>query len=141
MNLKDGEWETPDELYEMLCSEYKVRPKLDVCATKKNKKCRYFFSKVLDGLTLEWDMDAWCNPPHDNNEAWVKKAFEQWGEYDITIMMILPANSICTNYASKYILDYAEYYPINRSFCKFLREKKELHGSRNGYFVVIWRKK
>jgi hypothetical protein len=98
-------------------------------------------------LTEKWlskspveKVDVWCNPPHSKNKEFVKQAYDQWVKHNITIMMILPANALCTNYATNWIEPFAEYHPINRSYCKFLKNGQELDSSRNGYFVVIWRK-
>jgi hypothetical protein len=85
-------------------------------------------------------LDVWCNPPHSKTEDFVRKAFEQWKKHNINIMMIIPANSMCTNYAEECIVPHAEYHPINRRFCKFLINGKTKDHARNGYFVVIWRK-
>ncbi len=141
---ESGEWETPDKLYDMLCNQYQIKPTLDVCATKDNTKCYSYLHKPLSLSDASWKTNpsikaVWCNPPHKLNEQFVKKAYNTWFNDNITVMMILPANAICTNYAEDYILDSAEYYPINRSYCRFLHEGKETDGSRNGYFVVIWR--
>ena len=93
---------------------------------------------------LYWDhqfRDIWCNPPHSETEKWVRKACEEWAKLNQNIMMILPANSMCTNYAQECIEPHAEYHPINRKFCKFLIDGEEKDSSRNGYFVVIWSKR
>jgi len=139
---EDDEWETPKELYNHLCEKYKIYPQLDACANSKNTKCWWFLGNALE---QEWllrsrKVDVWCNPPHSKNKEFVKKAYDQWIKYNITIMMILPANALCTNYAEHYISPFAECHPINRSYCKFLKNGKECDSSRNGYFVVIWRK-
>jgi phage N-6-adenine-methyltransferase len=143
---EDDEWETPKELYKHLCEKYKIYPKLDVCANYKNTKCYDWFCTPY-GLTEKWlskspveKVDVWCNPPHSKNKEFVKQAYDQWVKHNITIMMILPANALCTNYATNWIEPFAEYHPINRSYCKFLKNGQELDSSRNGYFVVIWRK-
>ena len=111
-----------------------------ICATKENTKCDTFFDKTMDGLHLFWSSKNWCNPPHDENEAWVKMAYHEFLKHKET-MMIIPANSLCTNYAEECIETHAEYHPINRKFCKFLYKGEEKGHSRNGYFVVIWRKR
>ena len=141
LSLSD-EWETPQELYDHLCEKYTVFPQLDVCATLENRKCGdyYFEDRCGGGLVCNWKKDVWCNPPHSKNEEFVIKAYEEWSKHNINIMMILPANSMCTNYAEHLIQPYAEYHPINRKFCKFLYNGKVKDSSRNGYFVVIWRK-
>lgn len=143
---ESGEWETPLDLYTNLCNKYKIHPYLDVAANKKNSLCRWYHTNALETDWIIHDelevpvQDIWCNPPHSKNEEFVKKAYGEWSKYNMNIMMILPANAICTNYAEDFILDYAEYYPINRSYCRFRHKGKETAGSRNGYFVVIWRR-
>ena len=139
---KSGEWETPQELYDMLCEKYQIKPKLDVCATSENSKCARYFNKGHNALHtfIVWDRDSWCNPDHNLTEEFVKKAYTEWEDNNINIMMILPANSMCTNYAERFIWNYAEFHPINRKYCKFLHSGKEIDGARNGYFVVIWRR-
>ena len=144
LSLSD-EWETPKELYDHLCEKYKIHPQLDVCCNKQNKKCDYgIFDNALERdwiVPYDFEVDIiWCNPPHSLNKEFVKRAYDQWVKHNITIMMILPANTLCTNYAENWISPFAEYHPINRGFCKFLHEGKALDHSRNGYFVIIWRK-
>ncbi len=137
LSLSD-EWETPQELYDYLCKKYKIKPELDVAANRTNTKCLAWSELAFD---IHWCRDVWCNPPHSKNEAFVRKAFNEWDKHNINIMMILPANSLCTNYAEDYILPYAKYHPINRKYCNFLHKGESKDHSRNGYFVVIWRKR
>ena len=146
LSLSD-EWETPPNLYTHLCNKYTIHPYLDVAANKKNSLCRWYHENALeedwiihDELEMEVQ-DVWCNPPHSHNESFVKKAYEQWSKYNMNVMMILPANSLCTNYAENWIYPFTEYHPINRKYCKFLYQGEEKDSSRNGYFVVIWRKR
>jgi len=145
LSLSD-EWETPDVLLQHLWEKYNIHPKLDVAANYTNSKCQ---CHLLNGLEQEWtigdkdpepNIDIWCNPPHSKNEEFVKKAYDQWVKHNINIMMILPANTMCTNYAENWIEPFAEYHPINRKFCKFLYKGEKKDSSRNGYFVVIWRR-
>lgn len=141
LSLSDS-WETPKELYEYLCSKYGFYPQVDVCATEKNSKCGMgFFDKESDGLFKTWYKKNWCNPPHSETENWVKKACHEFLTELNETMMIIPANSMCTNYSESCIIPHAEYHPISRRFCKFLKDGIEMDSSRNGYFVVIWRKK
>jgi len=141
LSLSD-EWETPNELYDYLCNTYKIYPELDVACTSEN--CITGRMIPIDSLAADWDTgdkcDVWCNPPHTKTEEFVKKAYEEWIKHNINIMMILPANAMCTNYAENWIEPFARYHPINRRLCKFLHKGKKMDSSRNGYFVVIWRK-
>ena len=143
LSLSD-EWETPIDLYDYLCDKYNIQPKLDVAATYYNTKCSdYLPLDHYDGALnyeTQWDKDVWCSPPHSDIGRFVVKAFGEWRKNNINIMMIIPANSMCTNYAEECIENKAEYHPINRKWCKFLHNGKEMDHARNGYFVVIWRK-
>jgi len=134
------EYETPKELFQLLCGYYGLAPELDVCATKENKKCKYFITKEVDALEEDWLHDAWCNPPHSMTEKFVRKAYEQWKKHNNNIIMIIPANSMCTKYAHRYILQKGvEFYPIIGRPRFLVKGKKSRFNSRNSYFVVIWR--
>lgn len=150
LSLSD-EWETPKDVYDQLCYGYGVFPELDVSATKENKKCEMWLSEKDDSLKKEWTkygttsivnvVDVWCNPPHSKTEAFVRKAIREWKKYNMNIMMIIPANSICTKYAEQCIEPHAEYHPIFFR-PKFLRDGvPSKDPARNAYFVVIWRRR
>ena len=146
-----GEWETPEVLFDMLNDVYGLNCKLDVCADHWNYKGEFFVTEESDALSqdlilvVEDDIilvDVWCNPPHSKTEQFVKKADEQWKKHNLNIMMIVPANSITAHYFDN-IFDnnHATYHRISGRI-QFLREGKlSEHPSRNGYFVVIWRKR
>lgn len=135
------EWETPQDLYDSLCYMYGIFPRRDVAANEKNKKCRTYFSKEYSGLDSCWTSDVWCNPPHSLTEKFVRKALREWLSNNINILMIIPANSICTRYAEECIRPHAEFHPIYFR-PKFLRDGVPAKdAARNSYFVVIWRKR
>jgi len=140
----DDEWETQDELFTSLCKKYKIYPDTDVCATDDNSKCSGYIDREMDCLRHEFqyhDEGLWCNPPHSKTKQFVKKMCEQWKKYNIPIMMIIPANSMCTSYASKYIEGKAEYHPIFKRPQFLQNGELSKFPSRNSYFVVIWRKR
>jgi len=133
-------WETPHEVYHELCRKFKVNPLLDVACIKKNGKCveGYYFDERMDGLSLPWTKTVWCNPPHSNTEIWVRKAFAEWKKNNITIMMLLPTNTMSTNFWHECIEGKAEYHPIQGRI-KFLKnDKTSRYPSRNAYLCVIW---
>ena len=134
----DDQYETPGELYESLCKEYDIFPRLDVCANKNNTKCDLFLE---DALHVNWFYDTWCNPPHSKTEEFVKRARTQHLEHNINILMIVPANSICASYFDGVFDRHVDYYRISGR-PQFLRDgKKSRFPSRNSYFAVVWRKK
>jgi len=134
------EYETPNELYFHLCVLYKMHPKMDVAATSKNLKCQLYLSKFYNALEEDWECDSWCNPPQTKCKEFVLKADEQWREHNINIMMIIPANVLTTNYFAE-VIDNVEYHPIKGRITFLVDGKPSPYPARNGYFVVIWRKK
>ena len=132
----------------MLCYKTGIFPSLDVAAGQNNTKCKQWES---DALNQEWHRitydgnpnpycDVWCNPPHSKTEEFVRRATKQWVKHNLNILMIIPANSICTKYAEECIEPHAEYHPIFFR-PKFLKNGEEKDPSRNSYFYVVWRKK
>lgn len=146
LSLSD-EWETSQKLYEWLCAKYQFYPECDVAASDKNKKCSVYFGKDRlypsdqNGLEQKWFDKNWCNPPHSETEKWVKKACEEFVKNYHETMMIIPANSTCTQYAEACIEGIAEKYSIYErpKFKNDLQEKKD--NARHSYYVIIWRTK
>ena len=52
MSSDSDEWATPQELYDILDSEFHFN--LDPCADETNHKCARFFTKEIDGLSQKW---------------------------------------------------------------------------------------
>ena len=139
-SLKDDEFETPKELYDMLCKTYDIYPLLDVCATEQNKKAPLFYSIKDNALEQEWRYDSWMNDPHSLHEQFCAKAYQQWKRWNINILAILPANCGRTTYWHKYIENIAEYNMIAGAI-RFLQDgKPSKDTSRNAYVSVRWRK-
>ena len=136
------EWETPPELYEQICAEYGLNPTIDVACNSKNCKCKkgIFNDLGRNGLQEEWKENVWCNPPHYQTEKWVRKGFYQWLTNNITITMIIPANTMSTNYWHECIEDHAEYHPILGRIRFLVGGKPSKYVSRNSYVCIIWRK-
>ena len=140
-SITDDEYETPPELVQLLCDKFQVTPLLDVAATSKNRKFTIFFSKEDNALEQDWTLDAWCNHPHTLHKEFVEKAYNEWKKHNITIMMIIPANTGRTRYWHEFIEPFAEYKMIKGNI-RFLKDgKMTKEAARNGYVCVIWRKK
>lgn len=96
---KTNEWATPKEFFEYL--DYNYHFVLDVCATKENTKCRYFYTEKDDGLIQNWSLLhgwKWMNPPYGREIGkWVKKASEER-----SVVALLPARTD-TRYFHDYI--------------------------------------
>jgi len=141
LSLSD-DWETPPELYNMLCDKYGVHPTLDACATHETSKCDSCFTPEANALKQQWHAkEVWCNPPHSLNAQFVAKACEQWAKWDQTIMMILPSNTMSSVYWHTYIEGNAEYHAIKGRIRFKLGGVRSEHVSRNAYVVIIFRRR
>lgn len=135
------EYETPHDIFNSLCEKYQIIPMIDVCANVDNKKCSDFFDIDTDGLTYDWTVDVWCNPPHSITGKFVEKAFNEWTKNNINIMMLIPANTCSSVYWHDFIEGNAEYHAI-KGRIRFLRNGSPSdHVSRNAYMCVIFRKR
>ena len=136
------EYETPDSLVAELSKQYGIFPELDAAANRINHKCVRW---VVDSLNDDWVSgnlkdDLWLNPPQTKCKEFVLKANEQWCKHNINIMMIIPANVLTTDYFHQ-VINNVEYYPIFGRITFLYNGKPSPYPARNGYFVVIWRKR
>ena len=110
---------------------------IDVASIPSNQKTA---ESLTDGLTASWLADAWCNPPHSKTKQFVLKADAEWLKNNINVLMIIPANALTTNYFFK-VINHVEYYPIKNRITFLVDGVPAKDHSRNGYFVIVWRKR
>ena len=73
---ESGEWETPEALFARVEMEYGPLM-LDVCATADSAKCPRYFDREADGLSQQWDVPYWCNPPYGRDvRQWIEKGIQ-----------------------------------------------------------------
>ena len=88
---KTVEWETPQKLFDELDKEFHFT--LDPCATKRNAKCRRFFTKKENGLEQDWKGVVFMNPPYGREIGqWVSKAYIESLKGAI-VVCLLPART------------------------------------------------
>lgn len=119
------EYETPDYLFEPLKIEFDII--LDVCATRKNTKCKLFFTKVEDAFSKEWHEygNCWMNPPWGKElKKWVRKAYEE-SRKGITVVCLLPVRSN-TNWWHDYCL---------KGEIRFLKGEIKFKGMERGLWL------
>lgn len=89
---KTCEWETPNELFNRLDSEFHFT--VDVCATAENAKCPRYYTKEQDGLVQDWTGETvWCNPPYGREmQKWVRKCYRHFLGGG-TAVMLIPART------------------------------------------------
>ena len=137
---KNPNWETPQDLYDEASRKYKVRPSLDVCATRRNKKCALFFSK--DSLSKQWNKSFFMNPPYGKNviDKWIKYAYEQHKKHNVTGIALIFSKTE-TKWWHKYIQDIADVHFIKGRVHFELDGKKVVNSAPYGSCWVIWRAK
>lgn len=91
MSSDSVEWETPPELFKKLDKIFKFT--LDPCATKKNAKCKKFFTEKQNGLEQSWGGESvFVNPPYGRFvDEWVFKSFEEFSLNNALVVMLLAA--------------------------------------------------
>jgi len=84
--------QTPWDVVEIVQGLIGAEFMLDVCATAETAKAKKYYSlqEGTDGLTLQWELFNWCNPPFSTKELWVNKAIEEAKERGAHTMMLLP---------------------------------------------------
>lgn len=100
---KTDEWSTPQDLFDRLNDEFHFN--LDVCANESNHKCKMYYDKNQDGLSMPWKGHVvWCNPPYGREIGlWVKTAYLEHNAHGTTIVMLLPARTD-TRWFHNYVL-------------------------------------
>lgn len=101
------EFGTPAIVYSKLCGHTHIYPKLDICATSKNKMCIDYYTKEQDAFNFEWTQDIWANIPFGSKVvnpnakkqlnyglvAWVKRIHNQTKQYDTSALVLLPLSA------------------------------------------------
>ena len=74
---KTHHWSTPNELFNTLNKEFEFT--LDPCATKKNAKCKKYYTKKENGLIQDWSNEiVFMNHPYGREiKNWIQKAYEE----------------------------------------------------------------
>ena len=87
-----GEWATPQELFDVLDSEFHFT--LDPCATPENAKCKSYFTRGDDGLAQSWAPErVFVNPPYGREIGhWMRKAWEE-SQAGALVVCLIPART------------------------------------------------
>ncbi|QIL51241.1 adenine methyltransferase [Weissella coleopterorum] len=106
---KKQDWETPDDLFKDLNSEFNFS--WDLAARKDNTKANNFISPETNSLTVDWSKlegNLFLNPPYGRElSKWIKKAYESSLERQGNIVLLIPSRTD-TSYWHNYIFGKAE---------------------------------
>ena len=99
-----SDYETPPVLYNLALEWInKKRFDLDTCCSNYNIPATlHCFYGEHDGLKEDWCPVNWCNPPFEQCNKWIKKAFKEQQKGNTTVML-LPVRTE-TKYWHDYIL-------------------------------------
>jgi site-specific DNA-methyltransferase (adenine-specific) len=89
---KSDEWSTPQNFFNKLDKIYKFT--LDPAATKKNHKCKKYYTIENDGLIQDWSGNiCFLNPPYSQVNLWIQKAYEESLKPYTKIICLVPART------------------------------------------------
>ena len=117
---KRNDYQTPPELYNLALDWIGAdKFDLDVCCSSLNIPSKFHLIEgEHDGLEEDWLKLNWCNPPYNQCEKWVKKAYKEQQKGNYTVMLI-PVRTE-TKYWQDYIINN---FKINlNSDVKFLKK-------------------
>lgn len=85
---KRMDWETPQELFDVLDSEFHFT--LDPCCSDSNAKCGSYFTEQEDGLVQDWGGETvFMNPPYGRDIGkWVRKAYIESRKGAIVVCLV-----------------------------------------------------
>jgi phage N-6-adenine-methyltransferase len=116
MKTGDGERETPQDFFDNLNDILNFS--VDLCATKKNRKVKKYYSLKDNSFKKSWRGICWMNPPYGNGQQicdenckkkscvdrgyhnkhfvpairdWIERASKQAKKHDSTIVCLVPA--------------------------------------------------
>ena len=104
------EWETPQDMFDALNSQYKFT--FDLAADVNNHKCTNYFGVTDDALKQKWRGRCWLNPPYGSKgetrlAKWIEKAYLEAQTGDCSVTMLIPARTN-TEWWGKYCMQARE---------------------------------
>jgi len=108
---KRDNYETPPTLYQAATLKYRIWPRLDVCASALNTKCREFITENQDSLLFDWKVPFFMNPPYSKIDKFIKKAFYESKKWKVD-GLILTYSKTDTKWWHSYVENYAEVHFI-----------------------------
>lgn len=116
------DWETPQDLFNELNREFDF--KIDVCADKKNTKCKKYWTKKDNALSKDWTKIKgwkWMNPPYGREiKDWIAYA-----HFMGKTVCLLPARTD-TKWFHSHI-----YGLLFRPDIRFIKGRLKFSGSKN----------
>lgn len=95
---------SPPELVNIALEDFNIDYfDCDVCCSQENiPALHYYKNGEINGLSEYWYKVNWCNPPYNECEKWVEKAYDEQ-QIGKTTVMLIPVRTE-TKYWHDYIL-------------------------------------
>lgn len=137
----ENDYKTPPILYRMALDRFHIEKfGLDVCCSDENIPAeKYYKYGEKDGLKEQWESFTWCNPPFDQAQKWVKKAYEENKKNGTEIAMLLPARTE-TAYWHDYILhnNFVEVEFLRKGYKFYNKNNEEMGVFKNALALVYF---
>jgi site-specific DNA-methyltransferase (adenine-specific) len=130
-------WTTPQNLFNKLNKEFNFT--LDVCASKKNTKCKKYFTEKDNALLQDWSNHiCFMNPPYSRiQDKLIAKAKEE-SDKRATVVCLLPARTDTKRFHT-YIWNQDTNKPRDRVEIRFI--KGRLIFGNQQYWEWVWKQK
>lgn len=83
---------TPWHIVRALEHEMRRTFLLDVCAEAWSSKARTYINERINGLKAAWSPFNWCNPPYNDQAAWIEKAIIESARRDAFTALLVKAS-------------------------------------------------
>ena len=136
----ENDYKTPPVLYEKALEHWGLdKFDLDTCCTVENIPAyRYYKFWLNDGLSEDWEMFNWCNPPFNECRKWIAKAYLESQKGNKTAMLI-PVRTE-TAYWHEYILHNPDVKIewLRKGYKFFNRDNEEMGVFKNALAIVYF---
>lgn len=115
---KTDDWATPQDLFDQLNTEFNFTR--DVCASDKNHKCDYYWTKEDNAFSFDWAGRLFMNPPYGREIGkWIERAATCKAEL---VVGLVPART-----DTRWWHDYIQ----NKAEVRFIRGRLKFGDSKN----------
>lgn len=142
----EDEYETPTDIFKNGCKKYRIKPRLDVCGSKKHHKLPRYFKKNENALTKDWKVPFWMNPPYSKVGAFMQKAYEEHKKWNVD-GLILVYSKTDTRWFNRYVYNQktgrwlGEFYPIEGRINFWKNGKKTPFPAPYPSCFIVYRKR
>lgn len=114
------EYGTPIQLFKDACEELKIKPAIDIAASKVHHVLSNYITEKENCFSQNIDVDFFMNPPYSKVYAFMEFAYNQHKKNNVSAL-ILVYNKSDTKWYHEFVKDKAEVIPI-KGRIRFLKD-------------------